>query len=169
MSPLPRHERDGYLLARLIQAYTELRHIPIAGFGRTTWRSRPLAKGLDADKCFYVLSEAKVRGRDDIQLPKDPPPDLAIEIDLSRNTIDKERVYASLKIGEIWPDEDERLIVRTLQSTGEYAEVQASLNLPELPLAEVQRFMLLRYGIGETQWIRDFRNCLQERFPDELL
>ncbi len=47
MSPLPKHEREGYLLARLIQTYTEIRNIPIAGFGRTTWRSRPAAKGRD--------------------------------------------------------------------------------------------------------------------------
>src|SRR5689334_1104654 len=48
MSPLPKHEREGYLLARLIQTYTEIRNIPIAGFGRTTWRSKPAAKGLEA-------------------------------------------------------------------------------------------------------------------------
>src|SRR5437016_2351999 len=45
MSPLPEHERAGYLLARLIQTYTEMRDIEIAGFGRTTWRNKTARKG----------------------------------------------------------------------------------------------------------------------------
>jgi Uma2 family endonuclease len=164
MSPLPKHERDGHLLSRLIQAFTEVLDIPIAGFGRTTWRSKASKKGLEADECFYIRTELQVRGREDIELPKDPPPDLAIEVDLTRNTIDKERVYAGLKIGELWRYEDERLIVRTLQPDGQYIEVNESPNLPKLPLLEVQRFMKLRHGAGETAWIRGFRKWVEERF-----
>ena len=61
-SPLPKHEREGYLLARLIQTYTLIRNIPIAGFGRTTWRSKPAAKGLEADECFCCRAKASSFG-----------------------------------------------------------------------------------------------------------
>ena len=98
MSPLPKHERQSYLLGRLIQMFAFFRNIQISGFGSTTWRSQLAAKGLEADECFYIRSEPKIRGRFDIDLSKDPPPDLAIEVDLSRSTLDKERVYAALKI-----------------------------------------------------------------------
>jgi len=164
MSPLPKHDRAGALLTRLIFAYTELRNIPIATFGRTTWRKKSIAKGLEADKCFYIRNEMKVRGREDIDYPNDPPPDLAIEVDITRSTIKKQNVYAALQIGELWRFEKEQLVVRELQSTGNYVEVSKSPNLPDLPLAEVQRFMDLRHGMGETEWILSFRKWVREHF-----
>jgi Uma2 family endonuclease len=164
MSPLPKHDRAGAMLARLIHAYTELREIPIATFGRTTWRKKKISKGLEADECFYIRNEHRVRGREDIEFPKDPPPDLAIEVDITRSTIDKEKVYAQLKIGELWRFEDERLVVRELRRNGRYAEVKQSPNLPDLSLPEVQRFMNLRHGIGETAWILGFRKWVVEHF-----
>ena len=164
-SPLPKHDRAGALLARLIHAYTEVRGIPIATFGRTTWRKKAIAKGLEADECFYIRSEPAVRGREDIDLAKDPPPDLAIEIDVTRYDLKKQDVYASLGVGESWRFEDDKLSVRKLNADGTYVQVDVSPNLPDLVLAEIQRFMDMRHGMGETQWILAFRKWVQERFP----
>jgi Uma2 family endonuclease len=164
MSPLPKHDRAGAMLARLIHAYTEVCNIPIATFGRTTWRKKSIAKGLEADECFYIRNEFRVRGREDIELPKDPPPDLAIEVDITRSDLEKQRIYASLGIAELWRFENDKLVVRELTTGGEFVEVGVSPNLPELPLVEVQRFMDMRHGMGETQWILSFRKWVQERF-----
>src|SRR5690242_13077017 len=68
MSPLSKHERERYLLGRLVQMFAFFRRIPIAGFGRTTWRSEPAARGLEADESFYIRSEPRVRGRRNIDL-----------------------------------------------------------------------------------------------------
>src|SRR5438270_902910 len=56
MSPLASHDRAGHLLSRLVETYTEVMDIPIAGFGTTTWRRKELDRGLEADQCFYVLN-----------------------------------------------------------------------------------------------------------------
>jgi Uma2 family endonuclease len=163
MSPLPEHEWEGKLLARMLEVYTLLRKIHIASFGRATWRSRPLAKGLEADECYYVRNEPLVRGRGKIRLPKDPPPDLAIEVDVTHHTIDKRKIYASLKVGELWNWEDERLRVFKLGPRGEYRQVSVSPNLPDLPLSEVERFMRMRHGMSETDLLGLSSEWVQEQ------
>jgi len=47
------------------------------------------AVGKEADECFYIKNEAAVRGKLKIDLTVDPPPDLAIEIDVSNSSLDK--------------------------------------------------------------------------------
>jgi len=167
MSPLPKHDRAGRLLARLIHVYTEERNIPIASFGMTTWRRKDRKKGLEADECFYVAHEPRVRGRDDISLPKDPPPDLAIEVDITRSTLDKQKVYASLGFPEVWRYEDERLSVRVLRARGKYSVVAKSPSFPDLPLGEVERFMPLRHSMGETELVRAFRQWVRKTFSQQ--
>lgn len=158
MSPSPRHDRSGRLLGRLIHAYTEILDIPIASFGTTTWRRRDLGKGLEADECYYVNSEPMVRGRDDVHLPEDPPPDLAVEVDISRSALDKQEIYARLGIPELWRYEGDRLLVYALNSRGRYIQVQKSRSFPLLPLGQVEQFMRQRQGQNETAWIKSFRH-----------
>ena len=163
MSPLPKHDRSGRLLGRLLYVYTEMRGIPIASFGMTTWRRKDLARGLEADECYYVRNEPAVRGREDITLEKDPPPDLAIEVDITRSTLAKQEIYASLGIPELWRYEDEHLTVRELRDDGKYALVPASPSFPDLPLEQIEHFMHMRHGMGETDWIRAFRDWVAEQ------
>ena len=152
----------GAMLARLIHTYTELREIPIAPSGEPHGAQEEFCWGPEADECFYIRNEASVGGRDDIDLSRDPAPDLAI--DVTRYDLKKQDIYAALGIGELWRFENEKLVVRALTPDREYTQVSVSPNLPELPLEEVQRFMDLRHGIGETQWILTFRKWVQERF-----
>jgi Uma2 family endonuclease len=164
MSPLPKQGREQKLLGRLIEAYTEERNIPIAGFAQTTWRDRSEGKGLEPDECYYIRNEHLVRARDDIKIPDDPPPDLAIEVDVTHNTLNKKTICAALKIGELWNWENERLTVFAWQPNRGYLEVTVSPNLPDLPPNEVSRFMMMRHHMGDTQLIRLFRRWVQDRF-----
>jgi Uma2 family endonuclease len=149
-----------------IHTYTEMRDIPIASFGGATWRRRDLAKGLEADECYYVASEPRVRGRDEVEINVDPPPDLAIEIDITRSTLDKQKIYAALGVPELWRWEDETLQVLVLGPAGKYVAVQKSLNFPDLPLSEIIRFMSLRHGKSETAWIKLFREWVSATYPE---
>ncbi len=160
MSPLPKHERAGRLLARLVQTFTEMRDIPLASFGMTTWRREGLARGLEADECFYIQREPLIRGREDVSLDRDPPPDLAIEVDITRSSLEKQQIYAALGIPELWRFENEQLAIFVLQGNGEYQQVNQSLALPGLPPAQIDQFMRLRASMGETEWIRAFRDAV---------
>jgi len=77
------HERYKKLLARLLETLTEELDIPIEAGGSTTLKRQALERGLEPDECFYIQNQARIRGKQVIDLNQDPPPDLVIEIDIA--------------------------------------------------------------------------------------
>lgn len=102
MSPLPTHERAKKLIGRLIEALSLERNIPISSLGSTTWKRQDLLKGLEPDECYFIQSERLVHGRFDLDLSKDPPPDLAVEMDITNHPMDRLAIHAALGVGEVW-------------------------------------------------------------------
>src|SRR5262245_37165437 len=102
MSPSNRHENRKRLLGRLLEALTEEMEIDIYSSGSMTCRREELARGLEPDECYWIEHEPVVRGRDDIDLDTDPPPDLALEIEISRSALDRMSIYAALRVPEVW-------------------------------------------------------------------
>jgi Uma2 family endonuclease len=163
--PLPMHERAGRFLERIVHTFTEIRGIPICSLGSTTWRRRDVAAGLEADNCYYLREhEVIVRHLDRVDLAQAPPPDLAIEVDVASQSIDKMRVYERLRIPEVWRCEQNQLIVQILTQDG-YKTSSHSLAFPDLPLAEVQRLLDARLSLGETECIRSFRKWVEQNYP----
>ncbi len=157
MSPSREHERLKTLLGRMIEALTEEFGIPISGAGSTTFKLELERRGLEPDECYYVASEPKVRGRDDLDLAADPPPDLAVEVEITSDAIDKLPIYADLGVPEIWRYDGEHLQVICLQPDHTYAEQPRSGVFPFLPMSEIERFLAERNASDETTWIRRFR------------
>ena len=131
--------------------------IPIRSGGSTTLRSQLKDRGLEPDECYYVASESRVRGRKRINLAVDPPPDLAIEVDISSSSLDQLAIYATLGVPEVWLYDGAMLEVYQLQPDKTYAKQTRSPAFPFLPLDEVERFLARRNETDETTWIRSFR------------
>src|SRR5262245_13675029 len=74
------HEGDGRFMGRLIVLLTVILGLTLKSGGSTTFRKRLLRRGLEPDDCFWITNEAVMRGKREIDLSKDPPPDLAIEV-----------------------------------------------------------------------------------------
>jgi Uma2 family endonuclease len=157
MSPSREHERLKHLIGRIIEVATEELKIPISGAGSTTLKAQWEDRGLEADESYYIANEAQVRGRDEIDLRVDPPPDLAIEVDISSSSIDQLSIYADLGVPEVWLYDGARLKVHQLQSDGTYAQQTQSRSLPFLPLDQIEGFLARRNETDETTWIRAFR------------
>jgi Uma2 family endonuclease len=134
--PSKRHEALKWIVGRFIEAYAEESAIDYEPVGSTTWRREAIAGGLEADESYYFQNYANVHGRE-VDLAADPPPDLAVEIDLSAPDVEKESVYARLGVPEIWRWRNARLAVLVRQPDGTYAERPASVALPSFPLAEL--------------------------------
>src|SRR5688500_283968 len=77
-----KHERPNRTLALLVEVLAEELNMDVQRLGSTTFTREDLNKGLEPDSCFYIQNEARVRGKDEIDLAIDPPPDLIIEIDI---------------------------------------------------------------------------------------
>jgi Uma2 family endonuclease len=162
MTLSPRHERAKTLLARLVETLTEELAIDIASYGSMTCRQEDLERGFEPDECYWISHEDAVRGRDHIDFEHDPPPDLAIEVEISRSTMNRLRLYASLGVPELWRWDGERLRVNLLGDDGQYHESDQSVAFPFLPVAELVRFLTMR-DVSDTQIVRAFREWVREQ------
>lgn len=162
MAPLPPHERYKSRLSRMVEVTTEETETEIASFGSTTWNREDLQKGLEPDACFYIQNEQAVRGKDEIDLAKDPPPDLAIEVDHTSISIDRMAIYAVLGVPEVWRFDGKVLTIYSLLG-GEYCPQAESEVLPLLRQEDLQRFLQTSQMMGETSWVRLFRQWVREQ------
>ncbi len=154
-----RHERFKKLTGRLVATLTEELAIPMESGGSTTLKSVRLEKGLDPDGCYWIANEAKVRGKDFL-CEQDPPPDLAVEIEVVPSTLSRFTVYAALGVREIWLWKD-RLTFHGLVE-GDYREIEKSLSFPRLGPEPLTRFLLEAHEADETTWIRKFRAWVRD-------
>jgi Uma2 family endonuclease len=162
MSPSFEHEIDADLLGRFVVVLTEELGLPIQAGGSTTLRRRRRRRGLEPDRCWWIANEPRVRGKRQIDLRVDPPPDLAIEVDVSRSSLDRMSIYAALAVPEVWRLSGGQLTVQLLQPDGNYA-AGASRVFPGLDTAVLLSFLGLRGQVDENGVVRQFRAWVQAR------
>lgn len=156
------HERYKHLLGRMIVDVTVELEIPCIGAASTTWRRQDLDRGLEPDECFYLASMERIIDKEELDLTIDPPPDLAIEIDISRSSLDRMGIYAALGVPEIWRFDGKTLRVGRLGEEGTYLPCPSSPALPFLPMDEVVRFLRLAEGMDHSRWGREFRAWVRD-------
>lgn len=162
MTPLAPHEGSKKLIGRFVEAATEELNVEIRSLGSLTCKREDLARGLEPDQCYYIQNERVVRELDQIDLSQEPPPDLAIEIDITSSSINRLDIYAALGVPEVWLYNGSRLTILRLEG-GEYKECDRSPTLPQLPSSEVVRFLELSKTMGETSLIRLFRKWVRSQ------
>jgi len=155
------HERYKKLLARLVETLTEELNIPIEAAGSTTFKRKALERGLEPDECFYIQNQARIRGKQAIDLNQDPPPDLVIEIDITNSIIDRLDIYAALGVPEIWRWDNGTLQFLILKKQ-HYQRVQTSWNFPKLLTTHLDTFITLSDQTDQTTVIRQFRAWVRE-------
>jgi Uma2 family endonuclease len=158
--PLAPHETYKKILGRLIEAATEELNLEIRSLGSLTCSREDLAKGLEPDQCYYIQNEAIVRGVEQIDLAKLPPPDLAVEIDITSSSLDRFSIYAALKVTEIWRYDGQTLTIYELVAN-EYVIRDSSVALPRLKTADILRFLSLSTSTGENNLVKQFRQWLR--------
>lgn len=141
MSPSLWHEIVSSVLGRFVERIAEERGIPFASGGSTTFRREDLLRGLEPDRCYWIAHERQVRGQRKLDLHKDPPPDLAIEVDITRSSLDRLEIYSRLRIPEVWRCNGSRLEILLLQPSHDYAVSQRSLAFPFLPAQQLVQFL----------------------------
>jgi Uma2 family endonuclease len=123
-------------------------------------KNKFMAQGIEPDQCFYITNEAAIRGKKRLDLTVDPPPDLALEIDITSRT--HPDIYQALKVPELWRFEKGILKINLLQD-GNYVESQSSLNFPHLPLTEViPQYLEESKTAGRNATLKAFRNWLKQ-------
>ena len=159
--PLPTHEEAKRLIENFVEATVDELEIEIRSLGALTLEQKALTRGIEPDTCFYIQNERRVRGQDRINLPEDPPPDLAFESDFTSSSLNKFNIYASLRVPELWRYRKRTLEVYQLVE-GKYEQCERSLAFPFFPIAEIPSFIEQSGTIGQRAAVRLFRQRIRE-------
>jgi Uma2 family endonuclease len=163
MAPLWNHEWWKRRLDYLILALAEELNLTFHGGGSPTIRRKDKDRGLEPDECYYFRNEPLVRGKLEVDFTRDPPPDLAIEVDITSSSLDRMSIYAALGVPELWRFESGSVRVYHLQDNGEYAPAAQSLNLPFLPVAEAVQLLEQTQGLNDLELLRACRAWVRQR------
>jgi Uma2 family endonuclease len=156
MSPSTKHERWNRSIATLCEVIAEELNIELDNVGSNTFKREDLARGFEPDSCFYVQNVERVRNREQIDLTVDPPPDLVIEIDISRSSLDRFPIFASIGVPEVWRYDGMRVAIFKLAG-GAYQEQKTSEAFPGVTSQSITRFMEESKTLKRTVWLRRVR------------
>ena len=158
----PKNENYTGFINRLVFHLSFRLRIEIRFFGSSTIRKRKKLRGLEPDACFYVQTAAALGKRVDLDFEKDPPPDVALEVDLTHHSISKFGIYAGLGVPEIWRYDGENLQIHLLEGD-EYVPSNKSLALPMLSGPILTQFLARLKEEGELQTVLAFDEWLQSQ------
>jgi Uma2 family endonuclease len=157
------HERLSRLLGRFLVVLTEELKLPLDSAGSTTLEREDVARAIESDECFYITNEPLVRDRDELDLTTDPPPDLGVEIDISRSSLNRLAIYAELRIPEVWRYDGDRLRIYSLREKDGYDEVARSRYFPKLNLADLEAFLRRRGEMEPNNLVSEFRGWVRDQ------
>lgn len=160
--PSQKHERVAQLIGLFVTRLAELLEMPYEPLGMTTWRKPDAEKGLEADQCYYIQNQAVVRDREVLDLDVDPPPDLAIEVDISSSSLNRMEIYAGLKVPEVWRYDGRSVRFFQLGPEGQYHKSDESASFPGLRPADVLRFIEMGFTMDKLQWARELRDWVRD-------
>jgi Uma2 family endonuclease len=152
MVPLPEHEIPRDLVSDLIKMLLKVLNVRYQPFGSTTFKQAGIA-GVEPDACFYIQNYQRMIGRRRLQ-PDDPPPDLAIETDVtSKTTLE---AYEAIGVPEVWIYDGGKLTIYLL-SNGQYIKSNISPIFPEITITEIVPSLVARaWEVGSLQALEEF-------------
>ena len=161
MTPLPEHEVNKEYISDFLKVILEELDIEFCPLGSTTFKNQAMSKGIEPDSCFYIRHETAVRGKNRLDLSIDPPPDLALEVDITNRS--HPEIYESLGVPELWQYIKSELKFLLLVN-GKYVESKTSANFPDLPLLEViPQYLAQCRTEGRNKGMRAFRSWVKEQ------
>ncbi len=150
-----RHENPNRQLAAIVELVAMEWELDIVLGGSVTIKRPDLYKGFEPDSSFYVRNGAAVRGKD-LDFTVDPPPDLAIEIDISSDSMNKFPIFAAVGVQEVWRYRDGRVTIHLLRA-GRYVEAAMSEAMAPLTGDLLTAFLAAGLEQKRPQWIRGLR------------
>lgn len=158
MVPLPEHEKDKGIIGELIRIMLDYLAIDFEPLGSSTFKNAKMSQAVEPDECFYIQNQAAIIGKNKIDLNIDPPPDLAVEIDITSRT--QLANYLVLQVPEVWRYTRQGLEINLLQQ-GQYIKSTHSPNFPGIPIIDlINNHVDLSQKVGRTKAIKTFKENL---------
>ena len=160
MPPTPEHEEYSFSFHDFVRAFCDEFDINLEGRGSTTFRSEILEKGVEPDECYYIQNAEKVAGKK-IPTDKFPVPDIAVEVDITTESLDKFPIYAALKVPELWMYDGKILSFYELGREN-YHQITHSRALPQISAKDLPKLLETSRRMGQTAALKSFRKWLGE-------
>lgn len=154
------HEHYAIFVEKLMGLLSVRLRINILSFGSATMKRKP--KGNEPDACFYVQTADAIGNRVDIDFAFDPPPDIAVEVDIHHDSQDKFSIYAAFGVPEIWRFDGQALTIYLLEQD-RYHEAKTSTALPMLTSEILTQFLVRLRDEGEFRALLAFDEWLQSQ------
>lgn len=143
MTTSRRHEIGKTMLARLLEAWAEERHVSLNGIGNATFQKEADQAGLEPDECYCIGAMTEFPG-------------LAIEIVHTSGVIDKLEIYRRLGVGEVWFWIERKIWVYRLIA-GIYQHRTKSTALRGIDLDKLARLVTSTDDSQQTEAVRAYR------------
>jgi Uma2 family endonuclease len=154
--PSFQHEDFGTVIALLVHCLARGYGLKLKSGGSTTFKSEQLGKGLEPDKCFWFRGPP---------IEDDAIPELAIEIDVTRSSLDRLAIYAALGVREVWRFDGER--AEFLVLTGDrYVAAPVGLRFPAVVPADLPPLVERSKVIDEIALEDEFRAFVRARLAE---
>jgi len=168
MSPRPEHGAYEHLISDLVLIACHVLRLKVEKCGSTTWKRRMLARGVEADGSYYIQNVRNVIGNLKADVESLPPPDIAVEIDVTNSSASKFGIYAALAVPELWHYSGQTFQFYQL-SSGKYTEVDVSpsiLCLTGEMLSEALELSRTKGQDAARVWFRrKFRSAVKATRP----
>ncbi len=160
------HEFNGQLIGLFIRILVVEMGLKLKTMGSTTLDRADLARGAEPDNAYYIQNQHRVAGRQ-VDLSVDPPPDLVVEVDITNVDIDKNVLYASMGIPELWRFDGQVWRIFALRD-GAYGELPRSLTFPLVAKEDLYRF-LEQAQVDEVDAEVNFRQWVRAAIADRQI
>ena len=159
MPPIYEHEYFGFTFHDFVRAYCDELDLELVGARSTTFRREFLAKGVEPDECYYIQN-AKNALEKNFSTRNYIVPDVAVEIDVTTESLDKFPIYAALEVPEVWIYDGEKVSFYELEVEN-YRRISHSRALPLLPAEKLGEFLEISRAKGQTFALKSFRAWLR--------
>jgi Uma2 family endonuclease len=157
MVPLPEHEIPRDLISDIVKILLKVKGIRYQPFGSTTFKQEGTA-GVEPDACFYIQNYQRMIGHRRLE-PDDPPPDLAIETDVtSKTTLD---AYTAIAVPELWIYNCGKLTIYLFRDR-QYSKSDTSPTFPDVPLTRIIPTTVERaWQVGSVQALEELEEIVK--------
>ncbi|NJO76467.1 MAG: Uma2 family endonuclease [Leptolyngbyaceae cyanobacterium RM1_406_9] len=161
MTPLPEHEDDKVIISDFVKILLEELGQEFRNLGSTTFKHEQMDQAVEPDECFYIQHETAIRGKKRIDLTVDPPPDLAIEIDITART--RFNNYEKLGVPELWRYNGTVLEIYVLKQ-GKYVLSDQSLQFSQFTVQQsIPKYLEQSKVQGRTAAMKAFRHWVMQQ------
>ena len=160
--PSDLHEVLNRLLDRIITALTEELDLKIKAYGSTTLEREDLEQGVEPDSCYYIQNADQISTLQ-LDLRTNPPPDLAVEVDITSSSQRRFTIYQQLQIPEVWQYTQRRGLVFYALVAGQYVECEVSPTFPQVSSQILIAFLQMAPGEDDNAVVKSLRRWIRQQ------